>query len=86
MKTKIPKTQDEIDMTILDLANEKDKFALQIGATLSSQESMAFERGIDNDWFMLIDVSPIAAHPGVFRVFKLTQAGKNRRTAILNQH
>lgn len=71
-------TEDEEDFSILKLANEKGKFGLEIGAVLLPVERNGLERGMDNDWFTLIDVSPIAESLGVFRVFKLTAAGKAR--------
>lgn len=79
--------QDEADWLLLKLANEKGKFALGMGVIPDEQLQLAFERGIDADWFMLVDVSPLAAAPmsGIFRIFRLTQRGHARR-AHLERH
>lgn len=70
-------TNDEADRKLLGLANEKHKFALEIGH-LDVDMQFALERGIDNEWFTLVDVSRLAARPGVFRIFRLTDAGVRR--------
>ncbi len=77
-------TDDEAEWEFLKLANEKEKFALQIGTFLTQEDQDAFERGIDNDWFTLVDVSPVAHAPGnmVMRIFKLTAAGRTRRDEL----
>jgi len=72
---------DESDFALLNLANEKGKFGLQLGVRLTEQEHEAFERGIENEWFRLVDVSTIAHAEGIFRVFKLTEAGLARLAA-----
>lgn len=74
----------EADASLLGLANEKGKFAIQIGMAMDDALIDAFERGIDREWFTLVDVTPIAIAPGtVCRVFRLTQAGWKRRHAVL---
>ena len=77
-------THDEADWEILKLANEKGKFAIQMGAIPEEDLQTAFERGIDNDWFTLVDVGPLAhALPDlVMRVFKLTAAGQARHDEL----
>lgn len=64
------------DLEILSLANEKGKFAIEIGARMSPLQKQGFERGIDKQYFTLVDVSPIANHPDrLFRIFRLTPLG-----------
>ena len=77
-------THDQAEWEILKLANEKGKFAIQMGAIPEEDLQTAFERGIDNDWFTLVDVGPLAhASPGmVMRVFKLTAAGRARHDEL----
>jgi hypothetical protein len=67
---------DDDDFSLLNLANEKGKFGL-----LTEQEHEAFGGGIENEWFRLVDVSTIAHAEGIFRVFKLTEAGLSRLAA-----
>ncbi len=77
-------TYDEADWEILKLANEKKKFAVQVGAGPSQEQQNALERGIDNDWFSLVDVGPIAHGPPgmMMRIFKLTVTGVTRRDEL----
>jgi len=77
-------TNDEAEWEILRLANEKGKFSIQMGTIPDQDEQDAFERGIDNDWFSLVDVGPVAhAPPGlVMRIFKLTTVGQKRREEL----
>ena len=70
--------EDKADLTVLSRANEKRKFGIALGARLGQEVVDAFERGIDNQWFTLVDVSPIAAAEGVYRLFRLTDAGVAR--------
>ena len=72
-------TDDEHeDFRLLSLANEKGKFAFQIAYGSADFQSV-FERGIDKQWFTLVDISPLPhATPGdgrLFRIFRLTDAG-----------
>ena len=46
-------THDEAEWEILKLANEKGKFAIQMGVLPAQDQQAAFKRGIDNDWFTL---------------------------------
>jgi hypothetical protein len=70
---------DAADAALLLLANDKGKFALELGLTLQPTEQYAFERGIDGRWFDLVDVAEIAEMPGrLMRVFRLTDAGSAR--------
>lgn len=73
-------SQDDADLLLLGLANEKSKFAIQIGYPFTQEAQEAFERGIDNDWFTLVDISDLANAPNgaVCRIFKLTTQGKRR--------
>jgi hypothetical protein len=77
-------SENKADAELLALANEKGKFAIQIGFPMPEPLQEAFERGIDNEWFTLVDVSAIAHSDGRYcRVFRLTQAGWKRRHALL---
>lgn len=72
-------TEDEADFKILGMANERDKFGLDVRGIDDPNLQQAFERGIDHNWFTLVDVSFVAAYPGVLmRVFKLTDGGRYR--------
>jgi hypothetical protein len=70
-------TDEQADLELLSLANEKGKFALQLGLTPEEPLQYAFERGIDGEWFTLVDVSTVAIYPhaGLFRCFRLTEKG-----------
>ena len=68
---------EEADYDLLKLANEKGKFAIGMGYPMNEEQSAAFERGIDEDWFSLVDIARIAHSEGQYvRVFKLTEAGR----------
>ena len=54
----------EADLRLLSLANEKRKFAIQIGYPMDADLQFAFERGIDNEWFTLVDISHVASAVG----------------------
>ncbi len=76
-------TQVEAELSLLSLANEKDKFAIQLGVVLEPAVQQALERGIDQDWFTLVDISTIAEYPGIyFRLFRLTDKGHYRRAVL----
>lgn len=70
-------TEDEADLKLLSLATAKGKFALDVLYVPSSlEEQLAIERGQEQEWFRLVDVSQVAAAPRrLFRVFILTPAG-----------
>lgn len=79
-------SDDEADLRLLTLANHKGKFAIELGLSVSEQQQYAFERGIDNQWFTLVDVSPIVSAPyRLMRVFRLTEAGLTRRDELLSR-
>lgn len=74
---------DEADFRLLSLASDKRKFAIQVGYVPSPEIQFAFERGIDNEWFTLVDVSSVAAAPGrLMRLFRLTDAGMKRLAEV----
>ena len=81
---RIALSPQDAELKLLSLANEKDKFGLAIGTIPDAQMQQAFERGIDNGWYTLVDVTPIAAAPPnlIFRIFKLTPAGIVRRDEL----
>jgi hypothetical protein len=71
------------DLRLLSLANEKRKFGLDFGYSFDPGLQAAFERGIDNEWFTLVDFSPVAAAPGkALRIFRLTDAGLARLAEV----
>lgn len=72
-------TYDQADEHLLGLANEKGKFAIEIGPMTQDYQD-ALERGIDNEWFTLVDVGPVTAagFGRLMRVFRLTKAGHER--------
>lgn len=70
---------DEADWRLLSLANEKGKFAIPFGLAPAPELQAALERGIDREWFTLVDVGTVSALPGVLmRVFRLTRSGRER--------
>lgn len=76
-------TTDEADFMLLKLANEKGKFAIEVGCKMGPDLRAAFERGIDNEWFTLVDVSGVTVVPGrLMRVFRLTAAGWKYRRSL----
>ncbi len=79
-------TDDEADLELLSLANHKRKFGIALGLPMDAPKQFAFERGIDNEWFTLVDVSQVAAVRGVvLRIFRLTDAGMARLTELRAQ-
>lgn len=78
-------SDEDAEIRLLSLANHKRKFALELGLPMSSLQQGAFERGIDNEWFTLVDVSPLAVEPRrAMRVFRLTDAGLKRLAELLS--
>ena len=77
-------TDEECDWDILRRANDKGKFAIELGMVMCDHLQFAFERGIDNSWWMLADLSFIAEYPSrnPMRIFKLTPAGEARRAEL----
>ena len=71
---------EEADFYLLGLANnEKHKFAIQVAMELTQSVQDAFERGIDFQWFTLVDVSTVTlTGDRLMRVFRLTEAGLAR--------
>lgn len=73
----LPEREDG-EFRLLSLANnDRRKFAIQMGYGMDKALQEAFERGIDEQWFTLVDVSPIHAAPDgrVMRIFRLTDSG-----------
>jgi hypothetical protein len=78
-------SDEDAEIRLLSLANHKRKFALELGLPMSALQQGAFERGIDNEWFTLVDVASIAFAPGrVMRVFRLTEAGFKRLAELVS--
>lgn len=71
---------DEHLLEVLKLANkEHGKFAISVGAAFCEDHQKAFEEGLNEDLYRLIDVSPIAEMPDMlFRIFRLTDRGHYR--------
>lgn len=76
--------EEEADLEILDLANERGKFALQVGLIPPPRLQLAFERGLHDEWFRFLDVTPIACVPDavLMRLFMLTPAGWLRQKSL----
>ena len=62
--------QDEFDVLSF-MTDDTRKFCIRVGERLSHQQQTALERLMLRDWIRLIDVSDIAAAPGLFRVFRV---------------
>lgn len=81
-------TRDEAaELRLLQFANEKGKFGISLieGKLPAVEIQEAFERGIDGEWFTLVDVSILTeaeTGPGLMRVFRLTPAGITRREVL----
>ena len=73
---------DQAELAILELASDNGKFAVPIGMPLTAEQNTAFEAGLMQDWYRLLDVAMIAAFPGVSRVFLLTDKGWHRRAVL----
>lgn len=79
---------DRAELELLNLANEKGKFALEYGMPDGAPLQAAFERGIEQEWFTLVDLCPADAMPAtahlrsagsrIMRVFRLTRRGRER--------
>lgn len=84
--------EERAELQLLNLANEKGKFALEYGMPDGAALQAAFERGIDEEWFRLVDLCPAAAMPAtahlyaggqrIMRVFRLTGPGWWRRGVL----
>lgn len=88
MSLRIIKTTDRLDFELLSLANEKRKFGVGLTTVLEPDLQAAFERGIDQQWFTFIDLSPVySALPngGFVRLFRLTDVGVARRDELVRQ-
>ena len=77
-------TDDSADLELLKLANEKGKFAIQLGYRLEPYMQFALERGMDSEWFTLVDISPVSVVPGsgYLRIFRLTEKGRARLASL----
>ena len=65
-------TDDEREeLKLLRLSSEKGKFAVGISYPMAAPAQAALERLQEREWIRLIDVTPIAESPGVYRVFLL---------------
>lgn len=69
---------------IIKLANDKGKFAIELGATIDHQDGL--ESLLLRRWVTLIDVSPTSLFPRkLFRVFLLSPEAMEWRTAMQNK-
>lgn len=65
---------------ILALANHVGKFAIQLDLLQPARQQLALERLQISGRIRLIDVSPVAYHPGVlFRIFLVTPPPNHKR-------
>ena len=69
--------EEQAELRILMLANEKHKFAISVAADLTLEETAALERLQLRSWIKLIDVSSIAAALGVYRIFMIMPSAIN---------
>lgn len=88
MNLRIVKTFDQADWELLSLANEKGKFGIGLSTVLDEDLQLAFERGIDAQWFTFVDLSTVASIPGagLIRLYRLTEAGAARRAELAAEH
>lgn len=64
------KSMNEAEIAqLLDLANERGKFAIGLNAHLTQDEQNALEELQLTGRIRLIDVTPITYLPGIYRVF-----------------
>ena len=76
-------TNDEADLRLLERANEKRKFGVAVGLVLPDDLQRALERGMDKEWFTLIDIAVAGdASPQMLRLFRLTDAGMKRLAEV----
>ncbi len=87
MKPDDPKSiADEADRQLLMLANEQGKFAVSILGGATRELTEAIERGLDNNWFQLLDVAFLEHVPDIpMRIFRLTPLGWARRKELVIQ-
>lgn len=73
-------TDDEADLELLGLASNLRKFGIPMDVAMPEPLVRAFERGIDRQWFTLVDITfRSEALPGrPLKVFRLTDAGMLR--------
>jgi hypothetical protein len=70
--------QERAEYEILSLMTpDTRKFAIQVGYPLDEDEQNALERLMLRDWIRLIDIGPVAAHPGVMRIFRVMPEAVN---------
>ncbi|WP_155248592.1 hypothetical protein [Bradyrhizobium japonicum] len=88
MSLRIVKTFDQADWELLSLANEKGKFGIGLATKLEEDQQLAFERGIDAQWFTFVDLSTVASMPGagLIQLYRLTEAGAARRAELAANH
>lgn len=70
--------EETAELELLSMATSGTrKFAVEVDYTgWGTAGQLAFERGIDHEWFTLVDLSTIEAVPGrMMRVFRLTERG-----------
>lgn len=75
-------TEEQLaELRLLNMATADTlKFAVEVDYTeWGTAGQLALERGIDQEWFTLVDLSSIGAAPGrMMRVFRLTERGVQR--------
>lgn len=81
MISRLISDDEAAELSVLVLANENGKFALDVAYKFSEdRQILAFERGLIRDWYRLIDLSVVTRSKTnrLFRVFLLTPAGRER--------
>lgn len=63
---------EKAEIRLLRHANDRGKFAVPLGAQMALATQEALERLQEKRWIQLIDITPIAAGEGYYRIFLLS--------------
>lgn len=79
---------DAHDWEILAKADQKGNFIMMLGATMCDHQKAAFERGVDKNWWQMVDIRfvPSDIGPTLARIFKLTNYGEARRATLQKKY
>lgn len=77
-------SDEESDWEMLKLANDKGMFGLEMGMPMCAHLNDSFDRGIEHNWWSLVDFRIIPANGSILpmRVFKLTSYGVARKAQL----
>lgn len=78
-------TEEETKLLdLLNTANADGKFAVSLGEHFDQLGQKVFERGMIDDLYRLVDISPITSidATALFRIFILTDKGWHRRAIL----